>query len=395
MGNRSLGVELVGAFGVGALAMYFADPDRGRRRRAAVKDAASHSVHEVLRFSRRFRRDLENKLEGAFAESRQLLDSQPVADAVLVQRVRTALGRIASHPGAIEVTSTDGSVFLSGWVLADEVNDLTNKARSIRGVKELSTFLSTTDRSEHISALQSVGRRRMRSEFLRDNWSPTFRILAGSIGAAMMLYGVIHRGSFAKGAGINGAILLGRSILNAPLRRITGGDPSIGIHIQKTITIDARADDLYKFWRSPENYPRVFSHVNKITREGENLYRWVVAGPGGTPITWMARIVREVPNRLVEWQSTPESMLQNHGIALFETEKDGRTRIHVRMNYCPPAGFLGHGLAMLFGVDPKSAMDDDFMRLKSIFEHGKTRSHRQDVPRPELNLSSAMVEEAA
>jgi uncharacterized membrane protein len=395
MGNRGIGVAAVGAFGVGALVMYFADPDRGRRRRVVVKDAVTHSVHEVLRFSQRFRRDFENRLEGALAESLRVFDNRSVSDSVLVQRVRTALGRIVSHPGAIEVTSTDGSVFLSGWVLADEVDDLTSMARSIRGVRELSTFLSTTDRPEHISALQSARRRRMRSEFVRDNWSPSLRVLAGSAGAALILYGLIHRGSIGKFAGINGAILLARSILNSPLRRITGSDPAIGIHIQKTITIDARADDLYRFWTSPENYPRVFSHVKKITREGENLYRWVVAGPGGAPITWIGRIARQVPNRLVEWQSTPESMLQNHGIAVFESEKDGPARIHVRMSYCPPAGLLGHSLAMLLGLDPKSAMDNDFVRLKSLFEHGKTRSHGQNVQRSELKCSSAMVDQVA
>jgi hypothetical protein len=39
-------------------------------------------------------------------------------DAVLAERVRTELGRLVSHPGAIIVTATQGRVTLSGAVPA-------------------------------------------------------------------------------------------------------------------------------------------------------------------------------------------------------------------------------------------------------------------------------------
>jgi hypothetical protein len=48
---------------------------------------------------------------------------------------------------------------------------------------------------------------------------------------------------------------------------------------------------------------------------------------------------------------------------------------------------VGHWIAELFGADPKSALDEDLARLKSLFERGKTRAHgetvsRQDFPTP-------------
>lgn len=395
MKAKHLGWAFAGAFGAGALAMYFGDPNRGKRRRAMVNDAVIHSRHNVQRFGRRLARDFENRLEGAIAESQHVADQATVSDAVLKQRIRTALGRVVSHPGAIEVNCTEGSVFLGGWVLADEVDDLNRSVKSVRGVKELSTFLNTTDHPEHISALQA-GRRRSRvPEFLRDKWSPSLRILAGCAGAGLVCYGVIHRKAIGKAAGINGAILMARAVLNAPLQRIVGADQTIGLQIQKTISINASPAELYEFWKNPENYPKVFGHVNQVTLEKGGLFHWQVPGPASIPLSWTGKITRQVPEKLVEWWSTPESAVANHGVVHLEPEKDGGTRVHIQMSYCPPAGLLGHAVATLFGLDPKSAMDEDFVRLKSLFEHGKTTTHGHEVKKAELKSSEGSGKQVA
>ena len=57
------------------------------------------------------------------------------------------------------------------------------------------------------------------------------------------------------------------------------------------------------------------------------------------------------------------------------------------MSYCPPAGILGHTVARLFGADPKSEIDDDMVRLKSLLEVGKTRAHGETVWRDEVGAS--------
>jgi len=54
------------------------------------------------------------------------------------------------------------------------------------------------------------------------------------------------------------------------------------------------------------------------------------------------------------------------------------------MWYRPPAGVLGHYVASLFGADPKSEMDDDMVRLKSLIEIGKTRAHGVRIQRESL-----------
>ena len=166
--SKHLDLTAAGIFGAGVLTMYFVDPDRGKRRRAVLKDTMVHSGHDLQRFTRRFRSDCQHRIEGALAETHHLFDQvqEQVSDAVLEQRIRTALGRVVSHSGAIEVNCTEGLVFLGGWVLADELDDVNSAVRSVRGVKELSTFFNTTDHPEHISALQG-GRRRSHGQSRR------------------------------------------------------------------------------------------------------------------------------------------------------------------------------------------------------------------------------------
>jgi len=390
MKNDGLAWTLFGVFGAGAVTMYFADPDRGKRRRASVRDAFVHSGHDIEKFARRFRRDVEHRVEGAVAETRELFeDDDQVPDSVLEQRVRTAIGRAVSHPHAIEVNCTGGSVFLGGWVLADEVAELSAAVRSVRGVRDLSTFLNATDHPEHISALQGGVRRRRLPEFLRESWSPTARVVAGCAGVGLVLYGAIHRRPIGKAAGVNGAILLARSVLNTPLKRMIGADQTAGLHIQKTVYVNATPSDLYEFWSNPENYPKVFQHVNQVEREEDGLFRWQVSGPAGIPLSWTGRITRQVPEKTIEWWSTPGSTIENHGMVHFEAEKDGRTRVQIDMSYNPPAGLVGHAVAALLGLDPKNAMDEDFVRLKSLFEQGKSRAHGHEVMRSELESAKA------
>ncbi|HEY5572413.1 MAG TPA: hypothetical protein VIK64_05285, partial [Anaerolineales bacterium] len=67
-----------------------------------------------------------------------------------------------------------------------------------------------------------------------------------------------------------------------------------------------------------------------------------------------------------------------------EPNPQGGTRVTVRMSYTPPAGAVGHAVASLFGVDPKKAMDDDLVRMKSLIEEGKTTAEGKQVKKEEV-----------
>lgn len=83
-----------------------------------------------------------------------------------------------------------------------------------------------------------------------------------------------------------------------------------------------------------------------------------------------AEITRAIPNQMMSWKTLPGAAVAHAGIVRFDPEADGGTRVHIRMSYNPPAGWLGHGLATASGVDPKSSLDEDLVRMKTLIETG-------------------------
>jgi uncharacterized membrane protein len=41
------------------------------------------------------------------------------------------------------------------------------------------------------------------------------------------------------------------------------------------------------------------------------------------------------------------------------------------MSYNPPGGWIGHTLATAFGADPKTSLDADLARVKTLLETGR------------------------
>src|SRR5690606_29401644 len=94
--NRGLKMPLTAT--MGAAAMYYFDPARGRYRRALVRDRFVHSGHKAKHGIAVVGRDMRNRTAGTTAVVRSLFESRPADDAILADRVRAALGRVVTHP---------------------------------------------------------------------------------------------------------------------------------------------------------------------------------------------------------------------------------------------------------------------------------------------------------
>jgi uncharacterized membrane protein len=309
-----------------------------------------------------------------------------VEDGVLVARVRSEMGRAVSHSHAIEVTADHGHVTLRGPILSDEVKRLVSCVSHVRGVRSVDQQLEVHDDAGGVSALQG-GRRRpgRRSAIMQNNWSPAVRLIVGAGGAAMTAAGSLRGGLTGAFATTGGVGLLARAITNMDTRRLTGvGAGRRAVDIHKTIHILAPVDEVFAFWDNVENFPRFMSHLKEVRRIGDGRTRWVASGPAGISMEWTAVETRREPNQLLAWSSEPGSALQTAGIIHFRPEPNGGALVDVQMSYNPPAGAIGHAFAAIFGVDPKSAMDDDLVRLKSLMEYGKATAHHHAVYREEV-----------
>jgi len=383
-GNTTLG--LISGAAIGAGLMYLADPDRGNRRRSGVRDKVAHGFHSVGSVVDKGIRDLRNRVRGTAAETWSAVKPANVSDEILVERVRAKIGRSISHPSAIEVTAKQGKIILSGPVLESEADDLIDAAYSVRGVRDVESRIETHRTSEDAPGLQGhSGRARPRAELLQESWAPGTRLLVGAGGAIALAFPTRNR-NIALPSRIIGGLLLARVVTNLSLSRFFGLIRSRrAIRFQKTITIHAPVDQVFQFWSNPENFAKVMEHVQEVKQTGENRFRWTVSGPAGSSISWTSRITQSTPNEMLVWRSEPGSVVRSSGIARFQPIEDGATRINLLMAYNPPAGAIGDALATLFGIGPKNLLEEDLVRMKSLFEHGKTTAHGEKVTREQLS----------
>jgi hypothetical protein len=176
---------------LGSGLMFLLDPDRGRRRRAVVRDKVSGTWRDTGHVLRRKSRDLGNRAQGMAASTRSLFGRAPDRDA-LVDRVRSKIGRAVSHPHAIHVTEQEGRIVVSGPVLAAELSGLLKAVRRVKGVESVENRLDVHDTGENVPELVGGHIRAMNA---RRNWQTVASVAGGAIAA----YSLVSNGRANRG----------------------------------------------------------------------------------------------------------------------------------------------------------------------------------------------------
>jgi hypothetical protein len=145
--------------------------DKLTRATHVARDAVNTTSHDIV-----------NRTRGIAAATRARFASDDVSDAVLLERVRAKLGRVSSHPRAIDVSVSDGQVILNGQAPAHEVPHILAGVESVRGVSGIASSLDVHETAEAVPSLQGQGRvAGGRFNFLR---SPAARGIAAAVALA-------------------------------------------------------------------------------------------------------------------------------------------------------------------------------------------------------------------
>jgi uncharacterized membrane protein len=210
-------------------------------------------------------------------------------------------------------------------------------------------------------------------------------------GGALALYG-LTRGSLGGVAlALVGAALVQRGYsghcnLYEAMGYSTGGDTSLrnsenvsvpaerGTKVEKSVTIDRPASELYSFWRNFENLPKFMNHLESVSSIGGERTHWVAKAPAGTTVEWDAEVYNEKPNELIAWRTLEGSQVSSAGSVRFEEAPNGGTVVRVSMKYDPPGGKLGSLVARLFGENPEQQIEEDLGRFKQLMETGAASS---------------------
>jgi uncharacterized membrane protein len=371
---------------LGAGLMYLLDPVRGRRRRARILEAVHHAERKERELFDKAARDARQRLHG-LTERVKHRPSSDVPDQVIVDRVRSRLGRVVSHPRAVDVTVLDGRAILRGAIFAHEAAKAVAVTRSTPGVRAVIDRLEKHLTAGHIPQLQGQPRAAM-NPAARESWSPSAQVGATGAGALLFAYGLLLKrglvGTLLSGAGLALAL---RGTMNKSMPSLFGfGDAGKRtITVNKTITVHAPIHIVFDLWSRLDNFPLFMSHVREVDIElGGRRTRWIVDGPAGTHLEFEAETTAFEPDRVIAWKTLPKQSVEHEGRVRFEAVDVG-TRVNVIVSYRPPLGAVGHAIAHILGWDPKARMDDDLARMKALLEDGKTRSHDGRVELTDLH----------
>lgn len=217
------------------------------------------------------------------------------------------------------------------------------------------------------------------------NLTQTERILSFAGGAMLIAWGLRRRDPIGITAALAGGTLAmcgyqGHSGIYERLgiQRFAGagGRSNVvsgqGVHVDRSVTIQAPPDVLYDHWRHFENLPRFMRHLLEVRMVGDNVYRWKARGPMGRMVEWDARVTDQRRPHFMTWSSLPGSDVENAGSVHFTEAAGGRgTEVRVVLAYKPPAGALGAVVARLMGEEPSMQIREDLGRLKQMIEAGE------------------------
>lgn len=180
------------------------------------------------------------------------------------------------------------------------------------------------------------------------------RMLALAGGSVLTLFGLSRRslpGLVLAAAG--GSVAYHALTGHWPLQRKPGVDADYAVRVDKAVTINRPAEELYRLWRDFENLPRFMSHLDSVTVQSGNRSHWVASGPFGRPVEWDAEIINEETNRLIAWRSVNGAAVESAGSVRFASHPGGHgTEVRVKIEYMPPAGAAGALVARLFKEEP-------------------------------------------
>lgn len=162
--------------------------------------------------------------------------------------------------------------------------------------------------------------------------------------------------------------------------------------VGRTVTIGRPRREIYDAWRDFTRFPTFMDNVEQLEDLGRGRSRWTIKGPAGTNVELVTRIVEDVPGERLAWESEEGSDIDTAGLVELSDAPPGRgTYVRLLMDYDPPGGAIGRGIAKLLQREPAIQARRDLRRFKQLMETGELTTNASPSARPSEAPSEARI----
>jgi len=132
--------------------------------------------------------------------------------------------------------------------------------------------------------------------------------------------------------------------------------------VEKSVTVDVPLSTAYNQWTQFEEFPRFMDGVESVTQLADDRLERV-AEIAGVRRQWIAKILEQVPDRMVAWAAVEGAT--NAGVVTFAESGPSQTAVHLELEY-EPEGLL-EGLGDKLGIVERQT-EGDLDRFKDFVE---------------------------
>ena len=139
--------------------------------------------------------------------------------------------------------------------------------------------------------------------------------------------------------------------------------------IEQEVEVEVPVSTAYNQWTQFEEFPSFMEGVDEVKQLDDTLLHWAATVAGKT-VEWDAKIVEQVPDRRIVWESVDGK--QTRGSVTFEAAGSGsRTRIRLNMSYTPDG--ITEKIGSAVGLDD-SRVRGDLNRFRKLIEAQQSES---------------------
>jgi uncharacterized membrane protein len=113
--------------------------------------------------------------------------------------------------------------------------------------------------------------------------------------------------------------------------------------IQESIELDVPVRTAYNQWTQFETFPSFMDGVESVRQIDDKTLEWK-ARVGGQHLEWTAKIIEQVPDRIIAWHSTTGA--RHGGSVRFESLGPTRCRVTLQLEVQPEGTLQAAGAAL-------------------------------------------------